>query len=167
MKRKYLVLISQARAEMSEIDHTINRVQQAWERFKKSGDDFYLDSVALNLHSFYTAIEKIFEMIADVVDQSRPSGENWHKALLQQMASEIKLVRPPVISRGTRDELDDYRGFRHVVRNVYAFRLAPTKIAPLVEGLSDLYERFGRELEGFLGFLEATSLGNCQDDNRK
>ena len=99
--------------------HYVLREVQVWERCKKTGDDFYLDRVALNLHSFYTAIEKIFEMIADTVDQSKPLGENWDQALLQQMASEIKLIRPPVISKITRDELDDYRGFRHVVRNVY------------------------------------------------
>jgi len=155
MNRRYLVLASRVREEMSELTHAVNRIQRAWERFKKTGDDFYLDSVALNLHSFYTAIEKIFEMIADAVDQSKPLGENWHQALLQQMASEIKLIRPPVISKTTRDELDDYRGFRHVVRNVYAFHLSPAKIAPLVESLPELFRRLQVELEGFLEFLEA------------
>lgn len=164
MNRRYLVLISQARAEMLELNQTVGRIQQAWERFKKTGDDFYLDSVALNLHGFYAGIEKIFEMIADTVDQARPSGENWHRALLQQMSSELQLVRPPVISKATRDVLDDYRGFRHVVRNVYAFHLSPTKMAPLVEGLPEVFQRFKEELESFLGFLAVTSR-SCSQEN--
>ncbi|WP_084664274.1 hypothetical protein [Thermanaeromonas toyohensis] len=32
------------------------------------------------------------KMIADAVDQSKPLGENWHQALLQQMASEALFV---------------------------------------------------------------------------
>jgi hypothetical protein len=45
---------------------------------KQSGDEFYLDSVALNLHSFYTALERVFELIATTIDQEKPQGENWH-----------------------------------------------------------------------------------------
>jgi len=48
-----------------------------------------------------------------------PAGEHWHQLLLEQMASEIGGVRPAVISDATRQALDEYRGFRHVVRNVY------------------------------------------------
>ncbi|MDQ1240385.1 MAG: hypothetical protein QG577_2571, partial [Thermodesulfobacteriota bacterium] len=34
------------------------------EKYCASADDGYLDGVALNLHSFYSAIEKIFEDIS-------------------------------------------------------------------------------------------------------
>jgi hypothetical protein len=40
------------------------------------------------------------------------------------MAVEIELVRPAVISKETRNTLDEYRGFRHIVRNVYSFNLS-------------------------------------------
>ena len=118
------------------------------------GDDLYLDSVALNLHTFYTALERIFELIAASVDQSKPEGENWHQALLRQMTAEIELVRPPVISRETRNGLDEYRGFRHVVRNVYGFRLSRAKMAHLVDNLSAIFDRVRTETETFLAFLE-------------
>jgi hypothetical protein len=94
--------------------------------------------VALNLHSFYTALERVFELIAANVDQTRPKADNWHQELLRQMAFEIELVRPPVISKEMRNILDEYRGFRHVVRNVYSYHLSQAKMAPLVNKLPEI-----------------------------
>ena len=59
-------------------------------------------------------LERIFELVAATIDQSKPEGDNWHQALLRQMATEIEFVRPRVVSRESRDALDEYRGFRHV-----------------------------------------------------
>lgn len=58
MNKAYLLLAGRIRDELSEISQTVIRVQVAWERAEQTGDDFYLDSVALNLHSFYTGLEK-------------------------------------------------------------------------------------------------------------
>lgn len=157
MSNKHLTLGSRIHYEISEIQLIIDRILNGWERAMKSGDEFYLDSVALNLHSFYTALERIFELIAATIDQIKPQGENWHHELLRQMATEIELVRPTVISDETRDILDEYRGFRHVVRNVYSFNLSATKMEPLVEKLPDLFNIIRNELEDFVCFLEMRS----------
>lgn len=154
MNKKYLTLCGRIREELSEIKQAVDRTQGGWERAKQTGDEFYLDSVALNLHSFYTALERVFELIAAIVDQTKPQGENWHQELLRQMAVEIELVRPAVISVEIRNTLDEYRGFRHVVRNVYSFHLSNTKIEPLVNKLPNLFKDVKNELEGFLYFLE-------------
>ena len=155
MNKAHLLLAGRIRDELSEISQTVIRVQIAWKRAEQTGDDFYLDSVALNLHSFYTGLEKIFELIAATVDQYKPEGENWHQALLRQMSAEIKLVRPPVLSMGTRDSLDEYRGFRHVVINVYTFHLSLPKLTGLVENLPIIFGRLRSEVDDFLSFLEA------------
>ena len=94
-------------------------MDEGWQRAQRAADDDCLDSVALNLHGFYSGLERIFERIAAVVDGSKPTGENWHQALLEHMTAEVFGVRPAVISDATREQLDAYRGFRHVVRNVY------------------------------------------------
>lgn len=114
-----------------------------------------MDSVALNLHSFYTALERVFELIAVTIEQTKPQGENWHQELLRQMATEIELLRPTVISKETRNRLDEYRGFRHVVRNVYSFNLSIAKVEPLVKELPSLFDDIRNELDIFLAFLEA------------
>ncbi|WP_406677733.1 hypothetical protein [Moorella sp. ACPs] len=155
MKKKYLALVGRIREELAEIQQAVDRARTGWERYQLTGDDFYLDSVAFNLHSFYTGLERIFELVAINLEQSKPEGQNWHQELLHQMAVEIELIRPPVISRETRISLDEYRGFRHVVRNIYTFRLSPARIKPLLYNLAEVWERTRRELERFLFFIEA------------
>ncbi len=67
---------------------------------------------------------------------------------------QIDLARPAVISKETRNSLDEYRGFRHLVRNVYSFNLSSAKIEPLVKKLPGLYNEIQSELEQFIGFLQ-------------
>jgi len=63
-------------------------------------------------------------------------------------------VRPAVISDATRQALDEYRGFRHVVRNVYTFRFDPVKIERLVENAAAVFAQVRGELLAFASFVE-------------
>jgi len=114
-------LAKRIRDELAEIDYTLNRAMEGLQRAKQTGDDHYLDGVALNLHGFYSGIEKIFELIAAHVDGFRPHGENWHQMLLKQMAEDMADIRPAVISGPVRQTLEEYRGFRHIVRSAIRF----------------------------------------------
>ena len=78
--------------------------------------------------------------------------------LLEQVAAETPVVRPAVISDETRWMLDEYRGFRHVVRNVYTFRFDPAKVRKLVEGAPAAYTQVRAELLAFADFLDQRAL---------
>jgi len=71
------------------------------------------------------------------------------------MTFDLTGIRPPVISDETLRQLDEYRRFRHMVRNVYAEHLDPKRVGELVEKLSGLWVRLKAELIAFAGFLEA------------
>ena len=114
-----------------------------------------MDSVALNLHGLYSGFEKIFLEVAREIDENIPEGSSWHKELLDQMALKIKNLRPAVISKESRDILDEYRAFRHVVRNVYANKYSAKKISILLDNFSEEYRRVKNEIQDFLKFLEA------------
>ena len=47
-------LIKRIHQELEEIQRVLARITDGWERARRSNDDFYLDSVALNLHGFYS-----------------------------------------------------------------------------------------------------------------
>jgi hypothetical protein len=81
-------------------------------------------------------------------------GDSWHLELLKQMSTEIRKIRPPVISKDTFYMLDEYRGFRHVVRNVYIFNLSEKKLRPLVNDLKKIYLQIKDEMENFLKLIE-------------
>jgi hypothetical protein len=71
------------------------------------------------------------------------------------MSDEIKGVRPAVIDSGTRKCLDEYRGLRHVVRNVYAFNLRSARLHELIADLPDCFSAVQRDLLAFAQFLES------------
>lgn len=109
-------------------------------------------------HSFYSGVERIFERIAVIVDNSMPSGANWHQELLNQMALEIPGIRPAVISSSVKEQLEEYRGFRHIVRNIYSYRFNPEKMNNLVSGMGSLFLVFSAELTSFAEFLKSVEI---------
>ena len=154
MNERLSHLALRIRDELSELDRVSQRVAEGWNRALRNADDYYLDGVALNLHGCYGGLERIFELIATVIDGAKPKGENWHQALLAQMTEEVPGVRPAVISQATFERLDEYRGFRHVVRNVYSYNFEPAKIRRLVTNLPATLDPVRAELLAFASFLE-------------
>ena len=147
-------LAGRIRQELEELEQVLKRIHEGWARARRSGDDYYLDSVALNLHGFYTGLERIFTLIAETVDGSLPGGENWHLLLLQQMAEEKPSLRPAVISESIGQRLNEYRGFRHVVRNVYTYRFDTAKVEKLVDSAPELFNQLRAEISAFAAFLD-------------
>ena len=154
-ERGILTFIAKVEDELTELDQLQDRIQTVWGKYKTNVDEYYLDSVALNLHGLYSGFEKIFLEVAKEIDENIPEGSSWHKELLDQMAIKIKNLRPAVISKESRDILDEYRAFRHVVRNVYANKYSAKKIAILLEDFSHEYSRVKKAIQDFLRFLEA------------
>ncbi len=154
MTNKHLTFVSRIREELHEIEKLVLRALKAWDNAKETADELYLDSVALNLHNIYSAIEKIFELIAKNIDSSIPNGDSWHLELLKQMATKIQQVRPPVIKKQIFELLNEYRGFRHIVRNLYTYNISTKKLTPLVEDLQPTYNLVKRDIEDFLKLFE-------------
>lgn len=99
-------------------------------------------------------MERIFTHIAETIDGKLPEGENWHLLLLQQMTKEIPIVRPAVISLETGNRLNEFRGFRHIVRNAYTYKFDADKVEKLVRSAPNLFAQVKAELLAFATFLE-------------
>ena len=153
MNPQAIILSAKVHSELSALKLVVERTLQAWQKASQQADDFYLDSVALNLHSFYSGLERIFEKLASTIDGTMPSAANWHQELLVQMQTEIPSIRPAVISARLKESLDEYRGFRHVVRNTYSYQIKAEKLRLLVENLNETFLLASEELNGFTCFL--------------
>ena len=79
-------------------------------------------------------------------------SDAWHTELLRQMALDVPDVRPAVIGFAAADQLDEYRKFRHRIRNIY-LPSYPERMAHLVLHLPTLWPRIRSELEFFARFL--------------
>ena len=74
--------------------------------------------------------------------------------LLLQRMTVAQQERPPVISAETAQRLDEYLGFRHVVRNVYAFDLDTERVARLIQTYPAIWQQFEQEIQEFITWLK-------------
>lgn len=160
-------LSERIRGELLEMERIVQRALRAWPKAQKGlrGHEAYLDSVALNLHAFYTGMERLFELIARQIDHTLPMGETWHRDLLRQMGKDIPGIRPAVIDKGSALDLDDFRRFRHLVQNIYTFNLVPDKMRNLIQIFPELWARLRAELLAFAEFLD--DLQRSSRDNKR
>jgi hypothetical protein len=154
MNTKNAVFKARVSKELDELNLVVNRAESSWRLARQQNNDLFLDAAALNLHGFYSGIEKIFEYIAKEIDKSVPTGNAWHRELVSQMATPIEGIRPSVISQKTELLLDEFRGFRHVVRNLYTFNLSPERLEILVKHISPCFSQLRAEIMDFLGHIE-------------
>lgn len=146
-----LVLLGQIQQELRELNNLIQKNQQLIQKFNRTQDEDYLGTIALNIHRFYTGVERIFKQIAQTIDGSVPDTPDWHRQLLRQMSSPVISKRSPVINLKTRDILDNYCSFRHVIRNIYNFNLQPERVQKLAEDLPYCFDLLQQDIQKFTG----------------
>jgi hypothetical protein len=102
------------------------------------------------LSGIYSVIEEIFVKVAKEFENKVEDPLRWHVELLSRMALEIEEVRPAIISKQSRDYLDELRRFRHVFRFSYAFELKWEKILLAVKHWQKGKKFIYRDLEKFV-----------------
>jgi hypothetical protein len=61
----YLQVARRIKDEVQELERTTERARRGWDKAVRAAadQDVYVDSVALNLHGFYSGIERLFELM--------------------------------------------------------------------------------------------------------
>ncbi len=156
MSSELLNLHARIGHELKDIEQTVQLALDAWEGTRRFPDQqsHFLNSVALNLHSFYNGLERIFETICRRLDPTFPTGERWHRDLLEQMGQEILKVRPAVLSAESIERVDEFLAFRHRVRNLYTFNLETERLHELLERLPDAWQSVRADIEAFRSLLQ-------------
>lgn len=109
------------------------------------------------LHDFYTGLEIVFEKIARETKEGLPTGEAWHRDLLNVMSLDIPETRPPVISRSLTKELYEYLRFRHLFRNIYVYELSWERMEPLAKNFPRVLDNVIADIVVFCDFLRTVS----------
>ena len=91
-----------------------------------------LEGLAYQIHNLYSACEQLFELVARAFE-NQIEGANYHVDLLRRMRSEIKGVRPALLTEGLSSQLNELRGFRHFFRHAYSTELDPARVEELTE----------------------------------
>lgn len=145
--------------ELDNIERIVSIIEKRKRDMKKHyiETDVYLDSLVHNIENFYMGIEEIFKRIAIFTGEGIPDGSRWHSGLIKGMARDIPGVRPSVIEQETKNLLDEYRKFRHLVRNIYTFNIIPEKVMKLARCITKVFNAFKKNINDFLNFIEKIS----------
>ena len=122
----------------------------------RSGDIYARRARGSILHDFYNSAERIFERIAAELNGGVPNVANWHQQLVADMALTIPGLRPAVITDDLRNRLAEYRGFRHLFRNVYGSLLDDVRLRHLEERLPRTMDDFQAQIRAFTAWLLGT-----------
>lgn len=141
--------------ELTAINETLARIHRGLEKIEVvpiEFREFIENTIATDIADVYRGIENIFLRIAREVDRRVPTGEEWHKNLLAQMA-EQRPERVPVISEQTFLKLAELLRFRHVVNNIYGEKLIYEKTEPHAKSIDALFANVSQDLNTFTDSL--------------
>ena len=149
----YVTLAAQVRAQLDDIAAIYDRIVDREQVPGAAG----LDSVALQLHNLYSAMEVLLETIATTFDNHIGSESGYHMALLRRMRVAVPGVRPAAVMAETATLLDTLRRFRHVVRHAYSAAIDERQLRIVLEDARAVRPLLRRDMEAFLSALDPGS----------
>lgn len=142
--------------ERSKIEYSIRILEKRLEKIE-TAPELYRTGVEIaigkNLADCYMGIEYIFKQIALDVDLRLPDGIKWNKELLRQMTQPHD-ERPPVISKKTSEELQEYLVYHHYYYDIPSDEQDFEKAKHLARQIGDVFYNFNKELDTFIAFLK-------------
>jgi hypothetical protein len=109
--------------------------------------------LAVDLHSYYTALESLVERVLVAVEGRTPGGPASHAALLREASRAIEGVRPSLFPPERIDGLDELRRFRHVFRHAYALDLRHDKMRRALDPFPAVHAGLSSDLDALIAFL--------------
>ena len=136
--------------DMALIDELFIAYADLLAQVKQSTPDLIqITALASVLHSFYNGLESIFATIIKEIDGEPPSGNRWHRDLLDNMGTANKR-RTAVLSPELSTQLQNYVAFRHYYRHAYSFFLRWEELRELILPLEGVWVQTKIELSRFL-----------------
>jgi hypothetical protein len=126
--------------------------------FEREGIDGYRNSTAFlfAMQAGYTSLENALRRIFDILSEVPPSGENWHRDIIDRAARSIsgENARPAIIDHTLRNHLLECMRMRHRARNANYDELDPRKAAPSVEAARVVRSRMADAIADFRAIID-------------
>lgn len=117
------------------------------------------------LENTYSGFERIFEEIAQRIDNFEDSGKGWHKQLLESMTSDTPR-REPVISSNKQDVVEELLRFRHLSRKRYPGELNWEELMEVLSDYEEYFEIVYEEIDDFVTNLEDKIYSGSRNSDR-
>ena len=149
-------LIQDISEERPKIERSISGIKKALQRIETAPAEYRIAievTIAKYVSDCYMGMENIFRQIALEVDLCLPDGSNGHKELLAQIA-EPHAERPPVISKGTFKNLQEFLEFRYLFIRFDTDELDYQKTEQKAKQVSTVFDSIFKELDAFIASLK-------------
>ncbi len=151
---RYLTLAAEIEETLTVMDGFVREGEEALILFgTRHPSPLEIRGAADLLHDFYTAVEDIFERIAEEINGGIPRGEHSHRDLLKQMSLDVPGLRPPILSTLLRDQLGEVLRFRHLFRHAYSHQIEWERVNSLLERVPEIHTELSDALRRFTDFL--------------
>ncbi len=152
-------LVKDISDERLKIEKSIQGIKEALEIIKTDPELYRKEieiTISKHLSDVYMGIEYIMTQIALDVDlhlPELPDIDRCNKDLLEQM-TQSQAERPPVISKKSFEELQEYLVYRNLFINMPIDELDYEKTECKAKQIDDVYTRFSKELDTFIAFIK-------------
>ena len=136
--------------EISQIDKLISETMPLL-RLAQIKMPYMIETAALGLllQSFYNGIENIIKFIVKEKYSKLPSGDKWHKELLDLCFLKTN-DQKELFSENLKNVLDDYLSFRHFIRNTYTFKIKWERMENLILNIDRNWNDIKTEIMNYL-----------------
>jgi len=136
--------------EIKQIDKLINETTPLLKLVRiKTPDMVETAALGLFLHSFYNGIENILKSVIKEKNGKLPSGNKWHKELLDLCFIKIN-GQKELFDERLKTVLDDYLSFRHFIRNTYSYRIKWERMEYLVLNIDSNWNDIKTEIINYI-----------------
>jgi len=150
MEKRVKILVAELEVQRKEIFKHHSSIQEKSKRLMSYLDDEDLvNSLAYKLHNLYSAYEDLFKLVARFFENQIADISSYHTELLNRMRLQIEGVRPKLLSDESFMLLDELRGFRHVFRHAYSYKLDAERVIKLSQKTASLIVSFEKDFEKF------------------
>ena len=148
---RHLIFAAEVRAQLREIAVVYDRIADREQVPGVAGRE----SVALQVHNLYNAIEGLLELVAAACENHLDPGGGYYRLLLKRMHTPVPGVRPAIVSDEALPLIDNLRRFRQIVWHAYNAEIDSRQLGIMLEDAKDLRPLLWRDVEGFLTQLAA------------
>lgn len=113
-----------------------------------------LESVACQIHNFYSAVEELLKLVAIYFENNINDSSQWHSLLLKRMMQPVTRVRPALLSWESYERLNNLRAFRYFFRHAYGVSLDFLQLEANLNKVIEVKPILDKEILQFLLQLE-------------
>jgi len=137
--------------EISRIDKNIEKHDYLFCLYESGKEPELRDveSGGTFMQSFYNGIENIVLMIFKEIGEDITNSGQWHTDLLNN-AFESTEKRKAIFNNEYKDQLNDYKSFRHIFRHRYGYEIEWNDIKSLIGSVKELWTKIKNDINNFM-----------------